>query len=198
MTRYWKASTGNRLRHRLPTLILAISVVARVHAEDAPSSLAEDTARIVSGCKPIFNQPPRRVPTNFNTDGPLLGNGDLGVVVGGSPERQRFWVSKCDFWRAFPRYPRFTPALACCLEIRIPALEGASFHAEQDLYAAEVRHVFTTASTKVSMRSWTPATTNALVVELSCTGKSVAVDVDPWSQEGEGAVVGTGLEGDCQ
>jgi hypothetical protein len=68
----------------------------------AGSSRAADTingAIVVARHSIVFNSPPGQVPTNGMPDGPLLGNGDVGVVMAGSPEEQRFWIGKNDFWR---------------------------------------------------------------------------------------------------
>ena len=47
----------------------------------------------------IFTSPPSRVPTRGMPDGPLLGNGDVGVVLAGPPEAQTFYLGKWrDFW----------------------------------------------------------------------------------------------------
>jgi hypothetical protein len=48
--------------------------------------------------KAVFNAPPGGVPTQAMPDGPLLGNGDMGVVPAGPPEAQRFHIGKNDFW----------------------------------------------------------------------------------------------------
>lgn len=36
-----------------------------------------------------FTAPPRAVPTRGMPDGPLLGNGDVGVVLAGPPEAEK-------------------------------------------------------------------------------------------------------------
>ena len=54
------------------------------------------SACLAQGEKPMtsltvaFSQPARCVPTDMMVDGPLLGNGDMGVVVAGPPEQLRF------------------------------------------------------------------------------------------------------------
>ncbi|MBJ8193128.1 hypothetical protein JDS79_41040, partial [Bacillus cereus] len=53
----------------------------------------------------IFKEPPRNVPSNNVVDGPIIGNGDVGVVISGLPERQRLWISKVDFWKAKRIWP---------------------------------------------------------------------------------------------
>ncbi len=144
------------------------------------------------------DKPPSSVPTNWNTDGSILGNGDLGVVIGGPPENQQYWISKCDFWHAKPLYPWFTPALVGHVDLRIPALRGASYHTVQRLDSAEVQQTFATKDTTVTIRSWTPATQNALVLEISCIGKPVEIEVVPETSTGNGATVKSGQQGDVR
>ena len=54
------------------------------------SSVWQDVHPIISKHKAVFGKPPGQVPTGGAVDGPLLGNGDVGVVLGGAPEAQRF------------------------------------------------------------------------------------------------------------
>jgi alpha-L-fucosidase 2 len=109
----------------------ALSVAATTDAEPAP-----DAERVVSGHTAAFSQPPRAVPTDKTPDGPLLGNGDVGVVNAGPPERQRFHIGKNDFWS------RHCIVTVGGVALEIPGLAGASYRQEQDLYNAEVRGAF--------------------------------------------------------
>ena len=83
----------------------------------------------------VFTAPPSNVPTPTMPDGPLLGNGDVGVVLAGPPEEQRFHIGKNDFWR------RNAPSVITVgvVTLAIPELKGASYRQEQDLMLAEVR-----------------------------------------------------------
>ena len=55
---------------------------------------AETAQKLVSAHKAIFTHPPLRVPSDKHVDGPLLGNGDVGVVFAGPPEHLRLLISK--------------------------------------------------------------------------------------------------------
>src|SRR5262245_23757103 len=46
----------------------------------------------------VMTKPPQHVPSGTVVDGPILGNGDLGVAIGGAPEEQRWYFGKNDFW----------------------------------------------------------------------------------------------------
>ena len=71
-------------------------------------------------------------------DGPLLGNGDVGVVLAGPPEAQQFHLGKNDFWR---RHDASIMAVGS-IRLDVPALAGASYHQEQDMAHGEVRGPF--------------------------------------------------------
>jgi len=96
-----------------------------------------------------------------------LGNGDLGIAMGGPPEEQRFYFGKNDFWSQ-----QESPMSVGGLVVGIPDLAGASYQQEQDLLNAEVRGTFTKGSLTVRLRTWTAATENLVVTEMSMEGDS--------------------------
>jgi alpha-L-fucosidase 2 len=134
----------------------------------------------------VFDAPSQKVPTNTVVDGPILGNGDMGVVISGAPEAQRFWISKCDFWKAKPgNHQGGGPKVVGGLDIHIPALKGAAYHAEQTLYEPEVRSTFSTADGLVEIRSWVAASEDLLVIQLCASRKAVDVEAKLWVQTGD-------------
>ncbi len=48
----------------------------------------------------IFSEFPAKTPTAGEPDGPLFGNGDIGIVAGGRGDALTFWIGKNDFWSA--------------------------------------------------------------------------------------------------
>ena len=133
----------------------------------------------------VFTAPPRMVPTPGMPDGPLLGNGDVGVVVAGPPEAQRFYIGKNDFWTRTPGDAKVMTVGS--LELNIPALVGATYRQEQDLARAEVRGTFTRNGVTVRTRSWVDANANRLVTELRCEGIEpipVSLRLSPGAQAG--------------
>lgn len=150
----------------------------------------------LSRYKAIFTQRPQQVPSNKVVDGPIIGNGDVGVVVSGEPEQQRFWISKNDFWKAKRMFPNGSPCLLGGIDIHIPSLKNGSYYCEQRLYEAEIRSTFQSGTSSVSTRSWVAASQNLLVIELSCEGEPVPVSVDLWVQPGhESTTVGGQRDG---
>lgn len=223
---------------------LLVGLIAWIpsRAASLDESVAQSAWSIVSRQTGVFTAPPILLPTRKIPDGPLLGNGDLGVAIGGvverlkyfglgepgganvtvrsisptnCPERQRFWISKNDFWKTKSIYPNAHPAPIGGIDITIPALVNGQYRAEQILATAEVQQVLTTAArvedpppftragARIHLRSWVAATENLLVIELSVDGSPtnqspftdtdlVGVDVNLWAMTGNEAETSTG------
>lgn len=143
----------------------------------------KDSVSCFLGYKATFNSPPTKVPSRKVVDGPPIGNGDVGVVLSGTPDKPRFWISKNDFRKTKPVYPNAGPRPIGCIEIDIPALEGGSYHVGQLLENGTIVARFTTTKfqrdpgpntregTTIEIRSWTAAKTNLLIIELSVEGE---------------------------
>jgi len=133
----------------------------------------------------VFTAPPQNVPTYYMPDGPLLGNGDVGVALAGPPEEQRFYIGKNDWW-GYGDGSRAMPAGG--LTLAIAELKGASYRQEQDLALAEVRGSFTQGEVAVQTRSFVDTGSNLLITEVTCAGKMPVTAVlsqktgleDPW------------------
>ena len=123
----------------------------------------------------VFTAPPQHVPTAKMPDGPLLGNGDMGVVLAGPPAAQVFYLGKNDFWTRQPGDAKVINVGR--VELDIPALQGATYRQEQDLARAEVRGTFTKGGLTVRTRSWVDANTNLLVTEVRCEGGPAVISV---------------------
>jgi len=50
------------------------------------------------GYSSILTQPASKTPTPIMVDGPLMGNGDVGVTLAGPADSLDFYLSKNDFW----------------------------------------------------------------------------------------------------
>lgn len=116
----------------------------------------------------VFAQPARRVPTAGMVDGPLLGNGDLGVVIAGPPEQLCFHIGKNDFWGIRTQ----SPMTVGQIELLVPDLAGASYKAECDMRRAYWQGSFARGSTSLTVRAWVDANANRLFIELANAGKT--------------------------
>jgi alpha-L-fucosidase 2 len=156
-------------------------------APDYAPPMRAEAERIVSQYKTVMEAPPRKVPSRDSVDGPLLGNGNLGAVISGAPETQRFWLSKNNFWRLKDGHREGGPRLFGDLAINIPALAGATYRIEQEIFPAITTSRFTKDASTVTMRSWVAASADYLIVELAVEGKPVEVDTRFTTAPGRGS-----------
>ena len=143
--------------------------------------------QIISAFTTEFTAPPKRTPSRSSVDGPLLGNGDMGVVIGGKPEAQFFILTKNDLWRLQHGYGKSVPLPFGTLAINIPGLEGASYKVSQDLYTATTEGVYRLNKSAVIMQSYVAATENVLVLKLSAEGQSFETHAALQVAEGRGS-----------
>ena len=86
----------------------------------------------------IWTAPPTQTPNNKVPDGAINGNGDIGMVLGGTPEKQVFYFSKNDFWKAKKGYPDGGVCYVGELHLDSPTLQGASYQVEQSINDATI------------------------------------------------------------
>ena len=166
-------------------------------------SLVDGSKRVVSPHMAVFRGLSMSTPIKTSVDGPLLGNGDMGVCLSeittkGEDKKvrqiangPRFWLCKNDFWKLahdFKTGPS-GPRVFGGIDVKFPELQGGS-NTEQHFYDA----VTVSKWADVEVRSWVAASENMLVVELATTGKDVAVDISLWVQEGDNSDVTKGEE----
>ncbi len=138
----------------------------------------------------VLTQPPKWLPSDLATDAPLLGNGDLGAVIGGDGAKQVFYLGKNDFWtqvhlaesweqrsdRLLHKEGRRSGTrivAAGWLEVEIPQLKGCTYRAEQDPYLGEVRGIYQNGEAAAGYTSIICAEQNTLIVEVENTGSVV-------------------------
>ena len=128
--------------------------------------------RLVS---PIFGEwttPPERIPYVLQSDGPVLGNGDLGATLGGCVGLAVWHMAKVDFWEARYYYPEGGPRPTAC--VRITGPEGG-WYARQDIYTAEVTCILGPADgPRLEVRGFVSAQENVFVLRLRARGGRVA------------------------
>jgi hypothetical protein len=179
-------NTRPQLAVALTLGLLALSSLAALAAGPDIKVQAE-AERIVSRYKAVFDAPPGGVPSRDSARGPLLGNGDMGAVVSGKPESQRYWLSKNNFLKLKDGHRAGGPRPFGGLEINIPALVGATYRVEQDLFSAITVSRFTKEVNSVTMRSYVAATEAVLLVELAAEGAPVEVQTRLWAAPGRGS-----------
>jgi alpha-L-fucosidase 2 len=149
----------------------------------------------VSRYKGIFTSPPSGIPTGKTPAGPIAGNGDVGIVYSGTPDSQRIYFSKNDFWKSKPGYPDGGVFLPGGLDIVAESLKGASYYADQLLDNATLKSVFEKSDVIYTLSSWVAAGDNIVILEFETEGSSLDIKLDLWSQEGHESVNESGQEG---
>ena len=139
----------------------------------------------VARYKAVFTHPPQKVPTPTVPDGPISGNGDLGIVFGGKPDSQKIYISKVDFWKAKRGYPDGGVCLPGGLNIDIPELKDASYYAEQLIADGTIKQEFKTDGIIFHLTSFVPSGNNSIIIEMSAEGtKDCPVYLNLWANKG--------------
>lgn len=142
-------------------------------ASGAPDPVtAAQASRIVSKYEGVWSSPPAIFyhPYGANneetTDGPLMGNGDLAAVLGGTGDALTAYLGKSDFWW----YAYHTPMSLARLQVLTPGMAGASYQVRQNIAQAEVDGTFVKTGAALDTSSWVAATDNVYVTTLRLTG----------------------------
>lgn len=145
--------------------------------------------------KGIWSEPPTRMPTSLTPDGAICGNGDIGMVWGGTPDSQCLYLSKNDFWKAQNGYPTGGIGYVGKLLINAAEMEGASYAVEQSIADATLQGSFSKPGVgSYQMCSWCAASENIAVIELQAGDAPMLFGVNLVVEETEGATVEKGSE----
>lgn len=150
---------------------------------DLPAKITSEQIRATTlKMTAVLTEPPN-LPTKHYTSGAILGNGDMGVTIGGGPEEQVFYLSTTDFWTE--DYSRYAGTLITIggVSVKIPALDGASFDQKQNMWEAEVIGTFRKGEYAVEMVSQVLAKRNLLLIEVNNTGSEpLEMTVETWTR----------------
>ncbi|MFF4835085.1 glycoside hydrolase family 95-like protein [Streptomyces sp. NPDC001315] len=118
--------------------------------------------------------PIAKIATDKFTPGMLLGNGDVGVIVGDEqPDRQTFRLGRADFWGRKSTDPSWQTTILTAGSLTLSSPEAttgdplAGYRMEQDILRARVTTNLRIGAADVTLRSWTPDAEDALVTEVS-------------------------------
>lgn len=124
--------------------------------------------RIVGQYQGVWTAPPTHLTGGETVDAPEMGNGDVGVAVGGSIDNQTFYLGKNDFFSAASHAIKPLGRIV----VAAPSMAGSSYHVVQDLAHAQVQGTYTLGGTTLSTTSWMSATENLFVTSFTLTGGS--------------------------
>ncbi|NLR79660.1 glycosyl hydrolase family 95 catalytic domain-containing protein [Chitinophaga eiseniae] len=152
--------------------------------------------------KNIWTSAPRNIPTQFSTDAPLMGNGDLLATLGYQHDSLRFYISKTDFGRWESRYGHGKKEadvagsrLVAYLDIifhntgKGPQTGDQSFSASQDIWNGETSARI---GQNISVTSWVCATKNLIFIKVDALKQNGTVSVKLGAPENETAKLSDG------
>lgn len=146
------------------------------------------------GCQSSFNQnvtddlflppyegkwisPPERTPNSRVPDGAINGNGDIGFVLGGKPEKSVFYFSKNDFWKAKNGYPDGGVCYVGELHLSAPDLKDATYEVHQSISEGTVSARYSRYDgSALCMKAWCSATQNSVIIELEALKSKTEID----------------------
>lgn len=146
----------------------------------------------------VFSAYPEKTPTTGEPDGPLFGNGDLGVTAGGTGDALTFWLSKNDFW-----YASYSHDAEChggvkglaTLKILADSLKDASFSARQKISTADVEIDLETENAHLHVFAYAPYQQSMVVVRMRAEKGEIPLTVQLFPLEDEAAVSSCKTEG---
>jgi hypothetical protein len=118
-----------------------------------------------------FSSPPSQTDTQETPDGPLLGNGDVGVVVLGTIDAMTFILGKNEFWSL----NQGTVKAMARLSVSIPGMQGASYAMTENIGSGQVTGKFTHNGNTIQTTSWvqaTDTTNNLFFTQFAYTGNT--------------------------
>ena len=163
------------MKHRLMVLALVVLGGARLDAGGQAGALSAES--IVSQHKNSTDKPPTYGHyLHQSTDALLMGNGDMGLSVGGEAESLRFWINKADFWRLQNQTLGAQPKLFGWIDIKAPAMQGATYNIEQSLYDPITHGTFAKDGVTLEFRAKVMATANIDWIELEASGGPLEIE----------------------
>jgi hypothetical protein len=149
-------------------LVCAALTVTGGRPAEADPVTATQAMRIVPQYQGVWNSPPTNLTNGETVDAPLMGNGDVGVAVGGSVTNQTFYLGKNDFFSASAHAIRPLGRVV----LAVPGMSGASYHVVQDIAHAAVEGTYTLSGSTISTSSWVSATEDLFVTSIALSGGS--------------------------
>ncbi|ACU73889.1 hypothetical protein Caci_5029 [Catenulispora acidiphila DSM 44928] len=134
----------------------------------ADSVTANQAWRIAQQYTGVWTSPPSALTNGETVDAPMLGNGDIGVAIGGSIANQTMYLGKNDFFSGSAHAIKPLGRIV----VTAAGLNGSSYHVVQDIAHAEVRGTYTLGSQTLSTTSWVDANSGMYVTSFALTGGS--------------------------
>ncbi len=137
-------------------------------ANAADKAVAAKALQIVSDIHGVWPTMPANIVTTRMTGGALIGNGSVGVAIGGTPDKQQFYIGRDDFWSVL----RGSIMPVGQLQLTVPSLQGGSSELSENIGPANVTGIFVQGNSQLRTQSWVAAGQNTLFVQLENSGQT--------------------------
>jgi hypothetical protein len=138
----------------------------RLGRATADEAVAEKALQIVADIHGSWTQMPGNIATARMTGGALIGNGSVGVAIGGTADQQEYYVGREDFWSV--ERGKIMPVGR--MQLTIPALQNATTQLQENIGPADVTGSFAAGDSQLKSHSWVDSTRNFFFVELENPG----------------------------
>ncbi|MEY9886467.1 alpha-L-fucosidase 2 [Catenulispora sp. MAP5-51] len=129
---------------------------------------ANQAWRIAQQYTGVWTSPPTNLTGGETVDAPLLGNGDIGVAIGGSIADQTMYIGKNDFFSGSSHAIKPLGRIV----VTAAGLSGSSYNVVQDIAHAEVRGTYTLGGQTLTTTSWVDANSGTYVTSFALSGGS--------------------------
>ncbi len=179
-------------RFNVLVALLGLAIGATTAGAEVHNSVSQAAWNIVSKISGIRTLAPSHAPANNFPDGPLLGNGSVGVAIQGrNTDHIAMYIGREDFWSVLRG--RIMPVGR--LNLSIPALHNGKYLTRENIGPADVAGNFTTNNGHdLQFKSWVAKPENLLVMQLHNSGRLPLVIrpklLDAWGTTGAAGMSG--------
>ena len=173
-------------RSNVLAALLGMLLCAATSGAAVATSVSLAAWKIVSQISGVRTHAPGHAPANNFPDGPLLGNGSVGVAIQGrNTDHIAMYIGREDFWSVLRG--RIMPVGR--LSLSIPALRNGNYLTRENIGPADVVGNFTTnTGHDLQFKSWVATPENLLVMQLHNSGQRPLVIrpklLDAWGTAG--------------
>ena len=145
------------------TLFTLVTLTLAAPGASRAGTASSSGLRLANQIRGVWTAPPTPLRTGAMSGGAFLGNGDLGVVVGGKASDLQFYLGKSDFFGVL----RGHVMPAGSLELVIPQLGHAThYRLAQNIGPATVTGRFAAGGNDLRLKAWVARNHNVLVLQL--------------------------------
>ena len=138
----------------------------------------KEIIEVLSKCKGQYSGINKNISASGLPDGPLLGNGNVGVVSACDNNWIHFYITTTDFWNGKHLYAKPLPIGG--VNIIVNGSSGTGVTQIQNILDAEINTTINNG--KIKIKSWVSATTNFFISEITSDNKSpVSLSIETWT-----------------